>query len=372
MTTKTETPKKVNPVDPLNTDGDDTPQPVADAGRDGLCAGGVDGPAGQDCGGANGEGVTATEGEGGGVAPSTARAEWLGWRRHGIGGSDIGALLGLSSWSSPWSLWADKCGLLPVDDETTQRQRIGLRMESVLAAEFHDETDLWIVDQQVRSIHPDHPELRATLDGLVAEGPDGDPIATVQFKTDARYAWAEVPAYIRAQCIWEMHVAGVDHAFLAVMFAGFRFEVVARYSRADPEVQDDWELMRSRALAFWHDHVLPGNPPPIDGSDATTAAISAVWPSNVDGTVVDLDDMAGDLAERAELKAKAKAIKDRLAEIDNNIRAAFGDADTGCVDGTPVLTYRAHERAGYTVPASTVRVLRAAPKPKPIKSRSAA
>lgn len=41
-------------------------------------------------------------------AERAERAEWLQWRRGGLGGSDIAGVLGLSPWSSPWSVWADK------------------------------------------------------------------------------------------------------------------------------------------------------------------------------------------------------------------------------------------------------------------------
>ena len=46
------------------------------------------------------------------------RAEWLNWRRTGLGGSDIAAVLGLSKWRTPWDVWADKKGLLPEKEET--------------------------------------------------------------------------------------------------------------------------------------------------------------------------------------------------------------------------------------------------------------
>lgn len=37
------------------------------------------------------------------------RAEWLEWRRNGIGATDVAGILGVSPWASPWSVWADKC-----------------------------------------------------------------------------------------------------------------------------------------------------------------------------------------------------------------------------------------------------------------------
>lgn len=296
-----------------------------------------------------------------------ARAEWLQWRRRGIGGSDIGALLGLSNFASPWSLWADKVGLLP-PDETTQRQRIGHRMEAVLAAEFHEETGLYVTGEQTWCAHREHPQFLCTVDGFVSESPDGGDmdsmLGTIQFKTDARYSWPddEPPAYIRAQCIWEMGVTSMAHCWLVVMFGGFRirtFEI-----EWDADARADWELMTERAEHFWRNHVLTRQPPAIDGSDATAAALRTIYPDHEEGETVDLDELASTLTEREQLKDIAKRAKDRLAEIDNEIRAAFGAAEVGLVDGVPALTYRTSERAAYTVAASTVRTLRKAPKPK--------
>ena len=64
------------------------------------------------------------------------RAEWLRWRRSGIGASDIAALLGISPWASPFSVWADKLGLLPdeeLDDDDVRE--FGRRLDA-LALEF--------------------------------------------------------------------------------------------------------------------------------------------------------------------------------------------------------------------------------------------
>ena len=41
------------------------------------------------------------------------REDWLEQRRHTIGGSDAAGIIGLSKWSSPVSVWADKTGRLP-------------------------------------------------------------------------------------------------------------------------------------------------------------------------------------------------------------------------------------------------------------------
>ena len=54
-------------------------------------------------------------------------------RRTGIGGGDVAALVGLSRYGSPYSVWARLVGLLHPTPETP-RQTIGHELEPVIAA----------------------------------------------------------------------------------------------------------------------------------------------------------------------------------------------------------------------------------------------
>jgi putative phage-type endonuclease len=289
--------------------------------------------------------------------------DWHTWRRGGIGGSDIAALLGLSSYASPWSVWCHKVGLLEPTD-STQRQRIGTRMEPVLAAELHDDTGLYVVGAQQRCQDVDRPYFRCTVDGFVSETPDGQPFDALgvwEAKTDGRFGWPDgIPVNIRAQCIWNMGVTGTDHAWLTVMFAGFKIETYPL--ELDGPASADLRLMRDVAEAFWRDHVLTNVPPPPDGSDATADAIAEVWPKHQEGVAVELPD---DLVGRWQVaKAREKAAKEEAKALRNQIAAAIGDAEIGTVDGAPAVTYRQQDRDGYTVEPTSFRVLRDAPKPR--------
>jgi putative phage-type endonuclease len=296
------------------------------------------------------------------------RDDWLRWRRDGIGGSDIPALLGLSRYASPWSLWAEKVGLLE-PSETTQRQRIGQVLEDAIAVLFHEATGLYSVGSQTQCRHPEHPVAQCTADGFASEAPIVGPadfpneltIGTHQIKTDGRFGWPDgVPVNIRAQCVWEMGVTRQQHCWLSVLFAGFRFEVFEIAWDADAE--RDWLVMLDAAETFWREYVEPGNPPPIDDSDATSDAIRAVWPEHLPGASAPLDSLRDRLAQRSELQAQIKSTKAELSLIDNEIRATLADAEIGTLDGVPVFTYRTSQRAGYVVEPTTVRTLRAATK----------
>lgn len=254
--------------------------------------------------------------------------EWLAWRRQGIGGSDIAALLGLSNFATPYTVWADKMGFLPAS-EYTQRQRLGLRLEVVLAEEFHEETDLYVGAQQERCEHPVEPVFRCTLDGRVYETAASDhlfqggferlPVATWQAKTDGRYGWPEgIPVAIQAQCQWELGVTGLAEAWLSVMLAGFRIEH-HRLERDD----DDIAFMQERALAFWRAHVLTGEPPRADASEVTRKAIDLVNPEHA-GERVDLDHVADLILDHQLASRELTRASKRRDGLANQLRASGG------------------------------------------------
>lgn len=274
----------------------------------------------------------------------TDRDEWLAWRRGGIGGSDIAAILGLSSFGSPYTVWADKVGLLP-PSETTERQQVGLDLEDAIARMFHRRTGLHAAGEQTWCTHRDEAWMRCTVDAFVTEGPmDGftgpglpaivDAIGIGQWKTDGRRSFPDgVPPAMRAQVQWEMAVTDLPHAWLGVLHAGFAFEVY-EVERDD----DDIAFMVERAERFWHDHVLTGIPPEVDGHPATDAALSAVYPGNADLPAVELD--GGIVAAWRNARAEAKRWADLEQGHAQQIRAALGDVTEGRLDGALVASWR--------------------------------
>jgi putative phage-type endonuclease len=306
------------------------------------------------------------------------RARWLEWRRGGVGGSDIAGILGLSRWSSPWSVWADKVGLRP-DTESTERQRIGVELEPVLDGLFTRRTGLHVRCQQTWCIDTDAPWRRCTVDGFAYEAHDGygpgerfEPAArfngalgTVQHKTDYRRPWGDlIPPDIRAQCIWEMGVTRLPHCWLSVMHGGFQYEVYD--IPFDAEAAEDWAYMTARADEFWQAHVLTGTAPDIDGSDATAGALRDVYPEEEPGTRAEVK--TDDLAYWRDAATRRKtATRDEQAAV-SRIRAALQDAEIGTVDGRAVITLRQQTRkqtckaCGHIEESEPFRVLRDAPK----------
>jgi putative phage-type endonuclease len=277
------------------------------------------------------------------------RAEWLDWRRQGIGASDVAAILGISPWSSPWSVWAEKVGLLDGDDES-EAMEFGRWAELMVAPWFEERTGLTVSGAQTQVEHEADAWKRCTVDGFVFEGPAPDAphyhdaegpdvLGLCQIKTTGPgRRWEEIPAHIQAQEQWEMHVTGLDHVWLPVLH-GRRLEVY-ELDRDDADV----ELIVGRVEAFYRGHVLTGAPPELDGHDATLRALASIYPTHTPGEAVSIDHVAGALTMLAEAKRARKAAEEEEAAAGALIRWALKSAEEGTVDGQRAVTLRAQTR----------------------------
>lgn len=66
--------------------------------------------------------------------------EWLEDRRKGIGGSDVGTILGLNKWKSPYQLWLEKTGQVELDESNSEPAYWGNVLEEIVAKEFTERT----------------------------------------------------------------------------------------------------------------------------------------------------------------------------------------------------------------------------------------
>lgn len=298
------------------------------------------------------------------------RAEWLEWRRDGLGGSDIAGVLSLSTWESPWSIWANKIGLIPDRESMSEAMEFGQRAEPMLAEYFEDRTGLWVSRQQQRCVNANADYQRCTLDGFGFDRDTGndpaDAVCAVEFKTtaDPPEAWLpNPPVAYSAQATWITIVTGFAHVMFGVLHMAFghpQFRVYEYQPAAD-----DIALVARRAREFWIDYVIGAVPPPIDGSDATTEALKAAYPADPALDALAADSTLVVACERILAnKQRQKDCQKIVAENENYLRAALEQRTTlvnGVDDrGRPniLATYKSQHRDAYVVEASDFRVLR--------------
>lgn len=95
-----------------------------------------------------------------------SREEWLVQRRKTVGGSDAAAIVGLSAYASPYSVWADKTGRTP-DKPDNEAMRQGRDLEDYVARRFIEETGKKVRRNTAMLYNPLYPFAHADVDRMI-------------------------------------------------------------------------------------------------------------------------------------------------------------------------------------------------------------
>ena len=68
------------------------------------------------------------------------KLEWLKERQRGIGGSDVGAILGVNKWKTPFEVYLEKTEEITEVKETSEAAYWGTELEELVAKEFSKRT----------------------------------------------------------------------------------------------------------------------------------------------------------------------------------------------------------------------------------------
>jgi putative phage-type endonuclease len=274
--------------------------------------------------------------------------EWHAARQHGLGGSEIGTVLGLSPFDSRFALWHRKAGNIAEVDESPEMEW-GKRLEPVILGKYreeHPDVDFDVVNGTFR--HADRPWQIANPDLLAA-----DRVIDAKFSMFGD-GWgepgtAEVPPHIRCQGIWYADVLGVDRIDLAVLVGGCDYrEYTLEYDA------DEAEELREAAVEFL-DSITLGHRPDIDAHSATYQAIKELHP-DIDPTEVELSYATA----RAYITAKhaEKAAKDRAQLATSVLADEMGTAARAMWDGECIARRQARgDGIPYVVAARNLPVL---------------
>lgn len=294
------------------------------------------------------------------------RAEWLAERRKSLGGSDIGAALGLSKWRSPYAVWAEKSGLTP-DEPDNEAMRQGRDLEEYVAERFSEMTGKKV--RRVNAIlrNDDYPHIHANIDRAVVGEDEGLECKTASALNTSRFRGSEFPTAYYTQCVTYLAVTGYKRWYLAVLILGREFKIYQVTTVPDDDVPEwcagsvyvgaeEFESLRDFAVRFWQ-YVETNTPPPVDGSKSTSETIETIF-SNSDEDVgtddIDLTAVADKLARLSELKEEQEHIEEEIAEAQNAVKAFMETAPRGVFVGADTITtvtWKTQERRTFDVKA---------------------
>ena len=229
------------------------------------------------------------------TTPSTPTGEFLGHLRPGtpewdaaragltVTATEIAAVMGLSPWTSRFTLWHKKAGLPTERRDATGAMRWGLRLEDDVEAEFLQQHPEFVAVDAGTWRHRERPWQRCTPDRLLyrldrtADWDDAvsiadEPVELLEIKTSPYGdGWENgLPVYYRAQVLWQLDTLGFGTGRVALLIgAGWEYReyIVERD-------ETDLDLMRKEAANFL-DSIERGERPPIDASASTYQTVRA-------------------------------------------------------------------------------------------------
>ena len=262
-------------------------------------------------------------------------ADWLEYRKTGIGGSDASVVCGISRYKSPVELWMEKTGQLP-PQEAGEAAYWGTMLESVVREEFTKRTSIEVSKPSVILQSEEHPFMLANVDGICEHPELGACI--FEAKTASAYKAGEwedtIPDEYMCQVQHYMAVTGYQGAYIAVLIGGntFRWKFVER----DEELIS---MLLELELAFWN-HVQDCTPPPLDGSDASNKFLSERFPSSTPSSHITLPDTAADLlAQYDEACEELEIVTEKKQRAENLLKEMMGSNEVG-VAGGRVITWK--------------------------------
>ena len=268
-----------------------------------------------------------------------SREDWLIERRKSLGGSDMGAVLGLNPWRSPYAVWAEKTGRI-IEDRDNEAMRIGRDLEPYVAQRFCEASGFTVRRVNALLRNPAFPHLHANIDREVSGISAGLECKTASALNEKAFGGGDFPANYYAQCVSYLAVTEYRRWFLAVLVMGREFKIY-QMTREPDDPCPDWcessvyvsdgeiQTLKEAAESFWA-LVENDTPPAVDGSESTTGALQTIY-AEARPETVDLSMPSIETAVRAFLKLKAeeKERKRLLDEQANIIKEYMKDAERG-------------------------------------------
>lgn len=274
-----------------------------------------------------------------------SRAEWLEERRKSIGGSDAAGIIGLSQWSTPYTVWADKTGRLP-DKEDNEAMRLGRDLEQYVAERWMEATGKKVRRLNALLRNSAYPYSHADIDrDVVGEN------AILECKTtsslDLRvFKSGEFPERYYAQCVHYMAVTGAERCYLGVLVFGKGF-----YPYVLERDEDEIRALMDAEREFWERYVLTDTPPDITGDAPDTDALTTIYAEGDKDGTVELFGRESLLDRREALKETAAEIKKEIDEIENTIKLDLQENERGFCGRYDVRWATRAGRKTFSVPS---------------------
>lgn len=180
----------------------------------------------------------------------------LGDRKEYIGGSDASAVLQMSRWETPLSIWMLKTGAKEYEEKDSIAIDVGNELEDYVARKYTKETGNKVQRKKATIVHPEYPFIRANIDRRLIGVQEGLECKTTTAYKEKEWSEEEIPQEYIIQCMHYLAVTGWKRWHIACLIGNHKFvhKVIERDEEFIREIID-------REVYFWREHVEKKKPP---------------------------------------------------------------------------------------------------------------
>lgn len=269
-------------------------------------------------------------------------------RAKSLGGSDIGAILGLSKYKSAVDVWMEKTGK-EIKHADSLPLRFGQYAEEFVAQEYALATGTSLIKHDTAIIHHTYSYMHGHIDRYVQDqasslfDENGDLVASriLECKTANPFAqseWGEtgsdqVPLAYLVQCVWYMMLTGINRTDLAVLFGNADFRIYEIYR--DMELE---QMVLQKSIEFWNNHVLRDIPPAATSETDYKQLFNQSSPNK---SIEALAETCQLIKKLQQLNAEIEQHESEVSQIKQSIMAQMQDAEVLTYQGQTIATWKA-------------------------------
>lgn len=252
------------------------------------------------------------------IKPQT-HEEWLQHRGGGIGSSEVGTILGLNPFETPYQLWRRKTGKDGAKEETFA-MKAGHFLEDGVARFFEDSTG-YEVDSSTSgdwiAVDNEKPFLRVSPDRIYKKNGNS---CIVECKTTQKQIDPnDIPLYWFAQLQYQMGVMRINEGAIAWLISGREFGYKEMKFN-----EEFYSYMVDKIEKFWFENIQGDKEPLcINSTDIITK-----FPQSKENTVMVDISLATTFPLLRELKERKKQLEEEIGDLEERIKFYMGENDT--------------------------------------------
>lgn len=267
--------------------------------------------------------------------------QWVQERANYIGGSEVAAILGQSSFRTPLQVWMTKQGHIePV--ESSPIMEFGNFFEPLHNSKFEDLTGLKTRRKNEPFVHKDHDFLRANIDRQILNGDGVNGTGVLELKTTNSHRMKalgnQYPIEWEYQIQHYLGLTGYSYAYLFI----YERDTCEFYEPIFIERNEELITGNMAALIeWWKIHMIGGKrAEPQNDED-----LLMLYPDSSDGKVIETTPRDyGIYEELKQVREEKSELKEKETALKNELKATLGDAERLVCRGSTLVSWKTHSR----------------------------